>query len=371
MSVPHIVAKCGDDIVLAEVEALKSRAETHCKTYVCDFCKNTLDLRRTQHPRYTVTAFFAHKSVNSTCTGGSKESLQHLEAKFWLKHFVGHYNLCLHKCPTCGPVSFFESKTDDIVDLEVPQRIEGKTYVYDTVIAREWKVLSDDGCSAKDRIELLTNTGHEGLIIEVFHTHKTEEGKIENIRKNGLQVAEVEAETVLKLVPELKRAQSAGTQVNIPNLLKSKVECDACGARNALLRAEQNAARLQELETLRERGMTLAKSFMLSRKNKKTDKYEYKRFSSQKCCECKRWKPFGDIRSCPRWVWSEEEFASKHAWFVTHKKKLPEWGRVCSRCVVDCVSCYTPFPIQKAVTHGLCVQCDAEFTRLEKNKISD
>ena len=168
MSVPHVVAKCGDDIVLAEVEALKPRAETHCKSYVCDFCKNTLDLRRTQHPRYTVTAFFAHKSVNSTCTGGSKESLQHLEAKFWLKHFVGHYNLCLHKCPTCGPVSFFKSKTDDTVSLEVPQRIEGKTYVYDTVVAR-----ADPGglkCA---------------LIIEVFHTHKTEEQKIADIRKNG------------------------------------------------------------------------------------------------------------------------------------------------------------------------------------------
>ena len=89
-------------------------------------------------------------------------------AKFWLKHFIGHYEICLQQCVACGPYFGFVSKPSDHVHLEVAQTINGKRYIYDTVVARAIKCV---------------------LIIEVLHTHKTEDAKIQAVKNNGQFIA--------------------------------------------------------------------------------------------------------------------------------------------------------------------------------------
>ena len=95
---------------------------------------------------------------------------------------------------SCGPYLGFNSKISDCVHIELPQIIDGKKYIYDTVVARAGK------CA---------------LIIEVLHTHKTQEQKIQAIKNNGMHVAEVKADTILNMLGELQAAKQNGTRVKI------------------------------------------------------------------------------------------------------------------------------------------------------------
>ena len=378
---PHLAARCNGLIVLAECEALEPRCKTDAKAYTCDHCNCRVLLRRTTHPRYHVSGFFAHKNKASTCTGGSRESAQHLQAKFWLQHFVGNYSVCLQRCRGCGPYLGFESKPTDGVHMELPHVIRGKRYVYDTVVTRAHK------CA---------------LIIEVFHTHKTEQQKIDAIRGNGMHVAEVQAETVLDMVPALRSAKQDGTRVEIPNLLTTRMVCDACmaqyerGVQDVLMQERQfifdkesclddcctwTGIVLQHLDGLhaqycmaystwllhlaivrrkkiQKRGFAMAfeKHEMIA-SGKRQQTFGFDR-TNIICGLCKKWFPRTTLYPLPRDLWTEREYRSVQSWHADRNLPLPSTAYGCEDCTIDCEACNGRFPLDNARRYGLCFPCN-------------
>ena len=128
------LAWCVDQIVYAPHAA----SDTATRRYVCIECKGDLDLRRTtvkaHGGRYNVPAYFAHERKSSTCTGASGESLQHLQSKYVLQKFLGHYDFCLECCEECKDCLGFVTKKRDKVSLEERVVLGEKIYVYDVLI---------------------------------------------------------------------------------------------------------------------------------------------------------------------------------------------------------------------------------------------
>lgn len=375
----HVVARNNGMIVLAQTEALESKSKTDAKTYICHHCNSQLVLRRTTHLRYNVSGYFAHKNI-STCTGGSPESAQHLQAKFWLKHFVGHYSICLQKCVCCGPYLGFESKPSDCVHVELPHNIDGKRYIYDTVVAREGK------CA---------------LVIEVFHTHKTEEHKIQAVHANGMKIAEVKADTVLKMVAELEVAKRNGTRVQIPNLLTADIECAECRikkqqtrAANAMKQAQAEFDRegyydlwfvwtttinedadnlysdycaayyewmlqisLKQRRHLQKRGFELAfeKKQLKQRKTRKPTAFHK---TNKKCFKCEQWFPRSGLYELPSDLWTIRQYKDIHAWYHKRGLRLPVFALGCDDCTIHCQACGYRFPLDHAERYGLCFPCN-------------
>jgi hypothetical protein len=376
----HITARNCGSIVLAEIEAQEPKQKTDAKSYTCDECKAGLFLRRTKHARYHVPGYFAHKNTVSACTGGSPESTQHLMAKFWLKYFVGHYDICLQKCVGCGPYLGFVSKASDAVHLELAQKINGKGYIYDTVVARANKCL---------------------LIIEVLHTHKTQDEKMQAVKNNGQFMAEVKAETVLSLLEDLKAAKQNGTRVEIPNLLLEHIECGQCTIRKQKAKAEkamqeaqaefdresvydtwmiwsstiyQNDEQsydqyslayhdwvqhlaLKRRRKLQKRGfeMAFAKKEINAKKPSCTFAFDRQ---NKVCCLCKQWFPRSRLIELSSDLWTHSEYRHMQSWYSDRDMRLPDFACGCEDCTIDCEACGDRFPLNHASRYGLCFPCN-------------
>jgi len=211
--------------------------------------------------------------------------------------------------------------------MELPQNVGGKRFVYDTVVAR------DSGSGLKGE-----------LIIEVLHTHKTGEQKIQAVENNGMHVAEVEAETVLNLLGELRLAKQNGTRVTIRNLLTANVVCDDC---------KTDHKRLQK------RGFEMAFQKQELLEDKKRRRYKYEK-GYKKCFECQQWFPASILYALPYYLWKTEEYEDIQQWYRERYLDLPCVAFGCEECTIKCVACGQRFPLDSAERYGLCLPCNSK-----------
>lgn len=376
-SIELVIAKCGGDIVLAEEEAKKPPAVTKIKEYTCGECKEELALRRTKHCRYHVKAFFAHKVKTSTCSGGSKESVNHLKAKYYLKQYVGCYEFCLETCAACGSLGFLSRITDQ-VDVEVSKSIDGRRFVYDTVISRR---------------------GKERVAVEVFHSHATDKEKIDITRKAGIEVVEVEAQTVINMLPELKHARQSGTRVEVPNGLNAYTDMcsgciqlahsmavydesryDACSEWTAVVWEEtkqsyswysrQYAEWARYLcqcnhNALKRKAFRVAEERANDVQETKRTCYRYEK-GFVKCSLCTRWLPHGKICIISREKWTTQEYNKVQSWYMANNQTLPCVAKCCEDCVLRCPDCGDLYPLENALRYGLCFECNLDHRNTYK-----
>ena len=275
--------------------------------------------------------------------------------------------------------------------LELAQKIDGKRYIYDTVVARANK------CA---------------LIIEVLHTHKTEDAKIQAVQNNGQFIAEVEAKTVLSLLEDLKTAKQNGTQVEIPNLLLKNIECEQCKMRKKKAeeekavtekvkqaqaefdRAEAEFDResfydtwlvwtritwqhidnlynqysvayhhwvqhlaLKHLRKLRKRGFEMAfeRKELLPKKPRCTFAFDRQ---NKVCCLCKQWFPRSKLNQLSSYLWTRSEYEHMQSWYSDRNLQLPEFAWGCEDCTIECEACRDRFPLNNATRYGLCFLCN-------------
>lgn len=346
---------------------------TTARDYVCSECKGELEIRKTtlkaDGGRYNISAYFAHRRKSSTCTGASGESLEHLRSKYVLQKFLGHYDFCIECCETCDDSLGFMTKKSDKLALEQRVVLDEKLFVYDVMIRR----------------------GSGGVAVEVLHTHKTEEPKIETSKKNGLFVVEVSSCDVLQAVPRLEQALVKGNSVTLRNLLKKTHVCAEC--QTLLLYGEwehdpfehwvQTSCAL-EREYLRHlTAITLAAVCELKRKvnalrlcGLKRKAFEKARLLSEnfeeektrrkrevfvkgvsfKCCACGAWEH--KKHNVHRKKFTEYEYQQLQKWWLRNGLPLPDHVEACDLCTTSCVGCGQYYLLENACKYGLCRECN-------------
>jgi hypothetical protein len=379
---PHVFARvfCRKkktliDIASAEYEATFPKNVTDLKNYTCDLCHSELDLRRTEHPRYRVKAYFAHKRNTSTCAGSTGESFKHLQAKFLLKRFFGAYDICLEACTVCGPWHGFEPQATDEVLFEVRKKIsDNKTYIYDLCVVRN----------------LGKRRGKQNVLaIEVFNTHKTEEKKIYDTKEIGLEIAEVEANTIISMQYQLEHAQKNSYCVTIPNLLTYYDVCKKCKRKQKKeeeqkqfdqefvfdcfpestwrlqMQDEYQEFNYEKIET-QQREKILANQKYQKNVQRPSKKIKFSK-ENRKCTLCQIWLPQDALKRVSRYHWKFFEFKKMHPWHIENNLKLPCFALICSDCCITCQMCndQVHIPLAYARRHGVCCWC---LDKLQKEK---
>lgn len=162
------------------------------------------------------TDFFAHvrdaSRTLSTCKP-SGESAEHRQAKQMLRERYGLYSFALWKCLGCSRSQNWVPPCRGHVELEM--KSANGQWRYDCMVV-------DDGKPV--------------LALEVFHSHRTKEEKIEDTRQKGIEIIELSAEDILKENMILK------------NLCCRQILCSDCCTRQAL--KEQFYAWKIELESI-------------------------------------------------------------------------------------------------------------------------
>jgi hypothetical protein len=359
-------AYCEGAVVEAAHEARAAHAAAP-RLYVCPGCRGGLDLRRTtvkeDGGRYNVPGYFAHYRRSSTCAGATGESLQHLRCKYYLQRYVGHYDFCLESCGGCADNLGLVTKSSWKVELEKRVVIDGTLFVYDVLISRGDRAV---------------------VAVEVLHTHKTEERKLECSAKHGIRVVEVSTEDVLSAVPRLEAAKLAGGSVTLPNLLEKKTCCSACQAlrvydeyasegweawrqdsRSVLrsyfeaLEAYAHGAvrRMRLCASVRSSQLAYARAVQerrsFEKRNRKRKSYAR---GDTKCCGCATWGQWTiDI---PRSKWTRAEYQQVQWWFFHNGRDPPPHAKACDLCTMRCPGCMDWFTVDLAVKWGLCYDCN-------------
>lgn len=357
---------CVDRIVPA------TQAST-ARSYVCSECKCALEIRRTtlkaDGGRYNISAYFAHRRKSSTCTGASGESLEHLRSKYVLQKFLGHYDFCIECCETCDDSLGFVTKKSDNLALEQRVVLDDKLFVYDVLIRR----------------------GSGGVAVEVLHTHKTEEPKIETSRKHGLFVVEVSASDVLHAVPRLEQAAVKADSVTLRNLLKKTHVCAVC--QTLLVYGEQEhdtfehwvqtSCALEREYACHLTAITLAAVCELKRRvnalrlcglkrkafekarllsdNFEEEKMQRKREVfvkgvSFKCSGCGAWET--TKHHVHRSKFTEHQYQQLQTWWSRNGLPLPDHVEACDLCTTSCVGCGQDYLLEYACKYGLCRECN-------------
>lgn len=385
---PHIFArifcrkkKQNIDIASAEFEATFPKNVTDLKHYTCDLCNFDLELRRTEHPRYRVKAYFAHKRNSSTCVGSTGESFKHLHAKFLLKRFYGAYDICLEECVVCGPHTGFVPLVTDELLIELRKTMpNNKTYIFDTCVARNLGK---------------TRGKQHVLAIEVFNTHKTEEKKIDDTRESGLEIAEVDAQTVIGMQNQLEHAKKNNYRITIPNLLTFSDTCKKCKRAQATqaaqeefdkefiydgftestwrLQMQQNTQRYayEDIE-VQQRGKFLAEQKFQKIKQRPSKKIKFSK-ENRKCKLCNTWHPPDSLHRVSADHWDNIQFEKMHEWHTKNFVKMPYYALLCSDCCISCEMCKKiefefptlrhMVPVPFAKEHGMCYWCLQEIQR--------
>lgn len=374
---PHLFARvrCSKkkqliDIANAAYEATFPKNVTDQKHYTCDLCNSDLELRRTKHPRYNVKAYFAHKRSSSTCAGSTGESFKHLQAKFLLKRFFGAYDICLEACTVCGPWHGFEPQATDEVLFEVRKKIsDNKTYIYDLCVVRN----------------LGKRRGKQNVFaIEVFNTHKTEEKKIYDTKEIGLEIAEVEANTIISMQYQLEHAQKNSYCVTIPNLLTYYDVCKKCKRKQKKEEEQkqfdrefvfdhytESTWRLQmqndhqkfnyENFEAQQRGKFLAEQKYQKNVQRPSKKIKFSK-ENRKCKSCHIWQPQDALKRVSEDHWEVNEFRKMNQWFIDNFVELPCFALICSDCYITCEMCKNDeVPLAYARKHGVCCWCLQEL----------
>ena len=373
-------ALCGDSVAFAEQEAASKQPSKQQRRYHCSECRERLVLRRTtpktKGGRYNVSAFFAHERTASSCPGPSGESLQHLRCKHALVQFVGHYDFCLERCCECDDSLGFMTSPGDRVELERRVTLDGSLFVFDALISRR---------------------GRMAVAVEVFHTHKTEQRKIDASRAHGIQIVEVRAETVLLATPALECARAEGRSVTLENLLAKTHYCIACASLGVYTETTLDAwdawqdvvltqqavhatemalvvlALVDELRKLAEarrlrglkrkaflRAQAYAEEFEETRARKAPA--VFCRGVSFKCCACGAWETDGCRIS--RFKFTTREFEMVHEWRAQRGLPLPDFAQTCRLCSITCLGCGDAQLLDHACKYGLCFECNLKSTSI-------
>jgi len=367
-------ALCGDSVVFAEQEAASKQPSKQQRRYHCSECNEILFLRRTtlktHGGRYNVSAFFAHERTASCCPGPSGESLQHLRCKHALVYYIGHYDFCIERCCACNDSLGFMTRPGDRVELERRVTLDGSLFVFDALISRR---------------------GRLAVAVEVFHTHRTEQRKIDASRAHGIQVVEVRAETVLSVTPALQTARAEGHSVTLENLLAKTHYCTVCASLTVYtetkldawdawqsvvaaqrvahvtgialavlplvdkLRKRAEARRLSGLKRKAfERARAFAEDFEEARMRSKPA--AFRRGVSFKCCGCEAWTTDGCRIS--RLKFTPREFEMVHEWRAQRGLPLPDFAQTCRLCSITCLGCGDAQLLDHACKYGLCFECN-------------
>mgnify|MGYP006875402101 CR=1 FL=1 len=341
------VARCGLDITVAREEARLPHTVTSLRQYRCVACEGTVLLRRTSNKRYRVPAFFAHTAATTEgggCTGGGRESQEHLMGKYYLKRYVGYYDFCVGQCSNaCGDCTGFVSRPSDVVEVERSAVVGGKRYRYDTMISRR---------------------GKPRVAVEVLHTHKTSDVKAEDTRRDGVELVEVCASDILKHVGELRAAKRAGAgSVTLPNAHVRRQLCAACQVCEELLTREREDG----FNSLQRQAFQRAREADEAWRSIRDRRYVYRR-GNVKCILCMQWRlgnlflPHGFLRAwvdVPETKWPVGEYLAAHSWFVDAGRRVPRASRCCRACVMNCPGCTEFYPIKFGLRDGMCQTCVA------------
>lgn len=169
--IPYAKEKSSDRIVRA------STAQKNEGPFECYECKNDLILRKGK----IKTAHFAHKNdPDSTCTGGGRESAEHIFAKQLLKDDLHKWSF-VQRCPSChaqtkAPISFPEANG---AQAQIEFRI-------------------DKGAKHKVVDVMVLGQGFFLAALEVFHTHAVDEEKAAFFAELDIPILEVSAAQIIE-----------------------------------------------------------------------------------------------------------------------------------------------------------------------------
>jgi hypothetical protein len=177
---------------------LISEAKTR-RIYECIGCGKDLIAKKGD----IIKHHYAHKSIDdeNECNG---ESIQHIFGKDiilkYYKRLIFNY-----KCKECHKPFRIKFEKDDKSQLEFP--LDKKDNYFGRIVA--------DVC-------ILENNSVK-CVIEVFHTHKTDYKKIQNILSRGYKYIEVSTDTLDKIWNLLEDKENPNRKVNV-----SCVDTDLC-----------------------------------------------------------------------------------------------------------------------------------------------
>lgn len=194
----HRFAKICNELVDAHVEAKCSQRR---EGYVCVTCPtpHSVILKRAQHERYKISAWFSHVNAQPSVGGGAGESLLHLHAKYLLQSQVGRYKFTGSICSSCH-VTTVVSSQDCAVQIEAFDA----PYRYDALL-----------CQARTQI----------AVMEVWNTHETDSVKREHVLRKGMVFAEFKADHIVEMLDPDYTAQMP---VVLENLKPGCEVCDIC-----------------------------------------------------------------------------------------------------------------------------------------------
>lgn len=156
------IAKDGDENVLID-KAIKR------KKYTCIDCRQILIPKKGNKIRW----HYAHHSKDNYCTG---ESWQHHFCKKFIVENKNRISMIII-CPDCG----CETENIELDKYDILEEHRHDKYSYDCSMSLEGEIKG---------------------VIEIFHTHKTENEKINFIHRNNLYFFEIETKQIIDMYLE-------------------------------------------------------------------------------------------------------------------------------------------------------------------------
>ena len=192
----------GDEMGQLHPDIIK---ELKKKTYFCVSCPTSHKVTFNHHKasRYWTHGHFSHAPEDSVRLG-TGESDEHIEAKFLLQKHAGRYGFQFEQCEDCGDGQVHES-TDAEVVIEDGLHVNGKYYRCDCMLKRH---------------------GRSVVAMEVFHTHKTTDEKMQAICNHGIGFVEFEAKHIIKKLWNIDTIDQG--IVCLENIRPSYYLCDKC-----------------------------------------------------------------------------------------------------------------------------------------------
>lgn len=198
-----------------ELPQLSGSEQFTCTT--CAFPGHKVHLCKASHPRYQVPAWFSHENNNyvprqHSRNGSRGESETHWHAKYLLQSMAGRYYFDIVQCRHCRNVTRVIS---DNCSVSVEHRVS--QYSCDAVLHNA----TVQDCHV-DFNGLKIKTTSKDVVMEVYHTHATEEEKIEHLRTRGYKFAEFQAQHIID------QLQSDFEELTKLEVLNPETICDTC-----------------------------------------------------------------------------------------------------------------------------------------------
>jgi|SaaInlV_125m_DNA_1040241.scaffolds.fasta_scaffold09171_4 hypothetical protein len=334
------------------------------RLYHCVLCAepHEVTLVKAKDKRYFEPAWFRHKADNFTPHSHGESNI-HFKAKYLLQSKKGQYFFDVFRCNTCPNMT-------RVVTNEGEVKIEKQVGVYRCDAILYGAILQQRIFARNENMCVKEN--QTDAVLEVYHTHKTEDDKKSSLRDRGMIFAEFEAKHV---IDKLSTISSHSNLVQLQNIACQHQKCDVCFMYNChdihmMCLVEnswetfhiQNGIQIYEQlcdeKRLRKKRRAQSEAFEDARqqelRNKKPRKKAlYIKGLMRKCPECQQWEHVNGMKGI--------RYERAPQWFCDNKyyynQKLIH---VCNNCCVLCRSCDKLQPLSNALRYGLCFKCNTK-----------